>query len=465
MMRVIPVLLLAAGALSAQGVDRTKEPATPPVPDFKLPAIHESKLSNGLRVVLVEDSRFPLVSARLNFHAGTKCDPADLPGLATNTALLLVEGTQTRSSRQIAETMDSIGGSVHGTANGDSVTVFGDALAESLEKLLDVVADVARNATFPEDEVQLRKQQAKQMLASRRAQPSFLAEEKLYRTVFGPHPYARYSSTPESIEKLDRKAVAAYRDTWLLPNNATLIVLGQIPRRDATLKMVEKYFGGWAKKEVPAAPKGEIPAPRRQILLVDRPGSVQADIHVGRLAPVRSASEYYPLMVGSVILGGGASSRMFTIIREKEGFAYDAHSEYETRREAGMAKAVTQVRNDVVEPALKALLEQLDRMGSERVTAGELTSAKNLVGGMYLIRFETQEGLATNLTTMDTLGLPNEFLEKANRNVRNVEPDQLQAAAKKYFGGGDSTIVVVGDAAKIGETLKKFGEVTVTKAE
>jgi zinc protease len=464
-MRITAILLLASGALAAQSIDRTKEPATPPVPDFKLPPIFETRLPNGLRVVLVEDARFPLVTARLNFHAGTKCDPPDLPGLAANTAALLVEGTRTRSSRQIAETMDSIGGSIHGSAGGDAVTLSGDALAENLEKLLDVLADVARNASFPEDEVQLRKQQARQMLAQRRSSPSFLAEEKLYRTVFGTHPYARYSATMEAIEKFDRKAAAAYMDQWLAPNNASLIVIGRLPRRDAMLKTVEKYFGGWARKEVPASPSGDIPAPKRQILLVDRPGSVQADIHVGRLAPVRSAPEYYPLMVGSVILGGGTSSRMFGVIREKQGFAYDAHSEYETRREAGMMKAVTQVRNEVLEPALKSLLEQLDRMGAERVAAAELSSAKNLIGGMYLVRFETQEGLATNVTNMDTLGLPNQFLEQANRNVRNVEPDQLQAAGKKYIGGGDSTIVVVGDAAKIGEALKKFGEVTVTKAE
>jgi len=459
------ILLLAAAALGAQTIDRTKEPATPPVPDFKLPPISETRLSNGLHVVLVEDARFPLVSARLNFHAGTRCDPPDLPGLATSTAALLVEGTRTRTSRQIAETMDSIGGSIHGLAGGDAVTLSADALAEHLDQLLDVLSDVARNASFPDDEVQLRKQQARQMLAQRRSQPAFLAEETLYRTVFGSHPYARYSATAESIAKLDRQAAVAYRDRWLAPNNATLIVLGPLPRRDAMVKTVEKYFGGWERKEVPAAPGGEIPAPRRQILLVDRPGSVQADIHVGRLAPVRSAPEYYPLMVGSLILGGGTSSRMFQVIREKQGFAYDAHSEYETRREAGIMKAVTQVRNEVLEPALRSLLEQLDLMGAAPVTATELSAAKNRIGGLYLIRFETQEGLATNLAAMDTLGLPADFLEKANRNVRNVEPDQLQAAGKRYVGGGDSTIVVVGDAAKIGEALKKFGEVTITKAE
>jgi zinc protease len=464
-MRALFLPLLAAAALSAQTVDRTKEPATPPVPDFKLPPIADTKLANGLRVVLVEDPRLPLVTVRLTFHGGAKFDPAELPGLAAATASLLTEGTKTRTSRQIAEAVDRLGGSLSGGATADALTLSGNALSERLGDLLQIVADVARNASFPDDEVALYKQNALQMIAQRRSSPAFLAEEKLYAAVYGSHPYGRYSSTPESIQKLDRQRVAQFRDSLLAPNNAALILIGKLPKRDALDKTIAQHFGSWAKKDVPAPPKPDFPAPQRQIFLIDRPGSVQADIHAGRLAPVRSSPEYYPLMVGNIILGGGASSRMFREIREKQGFAYDAHAEYETRRDAAMWKAITQVRNDVVEPAMKALLEELNRMSAERVAAAELSSAKNFVSGGYLIRFETQEGLAGNLANMQALGLPNEFLERANLNVRRVEPDQIQAVAKKYIGGGDNVIVVVGDASKIADAVKKFGEVTVVKAE
>lgn len=464
-MRALSVLFLVAAAAAAQTVDRTKEPVTPAVPDFKLPPISDARLPNGLRVELVEDARLPLVTVRLNFHAGAKFDPAGQPGVAAATAMLLVEGTKTRTSPQIAEAVDSLGGSLNGAANADSITLSGSALGERLTKLLEIMADVARNATFPEDEVALYKQNAIQVLASRRARPAFLAEEKLYELVFGSHPYARYASTPQSIQKLTRAQVTAHRDAFLVPNNASLLVIGRLPQRAALNKAIAQYFGDWEKKDTPAGPKPDFPAPKRQIVLIDRPGSVQADIHAGRLAPKRSDSEYYPLMVGNIILGGGTSSRMFREIREKQGFAYDAHSEYETRRDAAMVKAITQVRNEVVEKAVAALMEELNRMGAVRVAASELSLAKNYISGSYLIRFETQEGLAANLTAMDTLGLPNEFLEKANLNVRRVEPDQIQAAAKRYIAGGDSAIVVVGDAAKIGDALRKFGEVTVVKAE
>jgi zinc protease len=456
-------ILLAAG-LSAQTVDRTKPPATPPIPGYKLPPVAEMKLPNGLQVVLVEDARFPLVTARLNFMAGTKFDPKDQPGLAEAVASLVTEGTKTRNARQLSEETDAIGGAIGAAPGADALTLSGSALSENLGKLLALMSDCAMNASFPADEIALYQQNRYQELLSQKSEPTYLAEEKMTETIYGSSPYAHIGPTEASIKKLDLKALAGFRDTYLVPTNATLILIGKLPARDAVNKLLSDNFGSWKEKAKPAAPKIETPAPKRQIILVDRPGSVQADIHVGRVAPVRTSQEFFPMSVGSYILGAGANSRMFRIIREKEGYAYDAHTEYSTERDAGSFKAVTQVRNEVIEPALKAVLAEMDRMGSERVPAEELTGIKNFMAGLYLLRLETQEGVANQLNAMNTLGLPKDYLETYVTRVRSVEPDKLQEIAKKYIAPGDSAIVVVGDASKIGEALKKFGTVTVTKA-
>jgi zinc protease len=242
-------------------------------------------------------------------------------------------------------------------------------------------------------------------------------------------------------------------------------MIGKLPAREALLKMVTEQFGAWKQKPLPSAPKMDTPAPKRQIVLVDRPGSVQADIHVGRLAPTRTTPEFFPLMVGNSILGGGTNSRMFRNIREKEGFAYDAHSQYDTHRDAGDFQAVTQVRNDVLEPALKAVISEMDQMAKSPVPADELTSVKNFIAGMYLLRLETQAGVIGQLANMKALGLPNDYLETYVTRVRSVEPDQVMAVAKKYVEPDQAAIVVVGDASKIGDVLKKFGPVTVSKAQ
>ena len=129
-----------------------------------------------------------------------------------------------------------------------------------------------------------------------------------------------------------------------------------------------------------------------------------------------------------------------------------------------MISAVTEVRNEVIEPALKEVLAEMDKMATTPVPTDELTSIKNYMAGLYLLRLETQDGLASQLNNMKTLGLPNDYLETYTTRVRSVEPDQILAAAKQYLATGQAAVIVVGDAAKIGEELKKFGEVTVTKA-
>jgi zinc protease len=465
-MRPLLLTFIAGAALlCAQPFDRTKPPATPPIPDYKLPPVDEAKLANGLAVVMVEDNRFPVVTARLTFHAGSRNDPADMPGLAQDVGALLVEGTPTRTSRQIAEQTAAIGGTISGSADTDGLTLGGLALSENAGKLLELMADVARNASFPEAEVALHKQNRKQALMQQSSDPNYLGVRKFNEVVYGKHPYAHIGPTMQSLDKLDRKAVVAFRDSYLTPNNAVLILIGKLPPRADTMKMVEAQFGSWARKEVTAPAEAPLPESKRQLVLVDRPGSVQADIHMGRLAVTRTSSEYYPLLMGRMILGGGMSSRMFVNIREKEGFAYDAHAEQTPHKEAGTFAAVTQVRNEVLEPALKAVIGELERMEKERVTAEELSNAKNLSAGSFLLHLETQNELADQFVMMRNLGLPNTYLEKFTDRVRAVEPDQIQAAAKKYMAPESSVIVVVGDASKIGKTLEKFGRVTVTKVE
>lgn len=457
------LFLLTAACLTAQKVDRTKPPETPPIPTYKLPPVHETKLPNGLSVVLVEDQRFPLITVRLSFQAGSKFDPNELPGLSENVGALLTEGTKTRSSRQIAEELAGIGGTLNAVSSPDTLTIAGSALAEYSAKLLELLADVALNASFPEDEVQLRKQNRKQQLLVQRSQPAFLAQEKLASIVFGSHPYSHIAPTPEALDGLDAKSLAGFRDAYLTPNNAVLILIGKLPARAEIMKTIQAQLGAWKQKEAPTPPAAEIPEPKRQLVLVDRPGSVQADIHVGQLGVTRASPDYFPLVVGNTILGGGISSRMFNNIREKKGFAYDARSSLLPRKDSALFEAVTQVRNEVVEPAMEAVLAEVSGMLKEPVTASELSDTKNFLSGFFLIRLETQNGLANELNTVKTMGLPDDFLEKYTTRVRSVEPDQIQAVARKYMDPEKAAVVVVGDAEKIGKSLEKFGKAQVIK--
>jgi zinc protease len=462
-MRLVLMSLVAAPLLMAQMMDRTKPPQTPPVPEVSLPPVAESTLLNGLTIMLVEDNRFPLVTIRLSFQAGTKFDPADAPGLSESIAALVSEGTKTRSARQIAEDLASIGGSLNGSSSPDALTLAGSALSESLPRLLDIAADVARNATFPEDEIALYKQNRLQTLLEQRTDPYFLADEQASKAVFGANPYAHIAPTETSIGKLDRAALTGFRDRLLAPNNATLILLGRLGDRAALQRLFEEKFGSWQSKQIAQAPAAEIPKPRRRLILVDRPGSVQMDVRIARLAATRRDPDYFPLMVGETILGGGTSSRMFLEIREKNGWAYDAHTELDARREAGLFSAITQVRNEVVGEALQGVFAEMERITREPVPASELTDVKNYLGGRFVLGLETQGGLANTLNMLKTMGLPLEYLQKYTTRVRSVEADELKAAAARYMAPDSAAVVVVGDAAKIGKALEKIGQFEVVK--
>lgn len=447
-------------------MDRTKPPQTPALPIYKLPPVFDTALSNGLSVLLIEDRRFPMVTARLGFQAGSKYDPAPLAGsLSEAAASLLIEGTQSRTARQIADETAAIGGSLHASSSPDHLLLAASALSENLPQLLNLVADVACQASFPEEEIELYKRNRAQELLSQRADAAFQADEKFAELLFAPHPYSRQDPTLETIEKLDRAALAGFRDRTLTPNNAVLVLLGALPPRERAIELIAAEFGAWQSRELPPPPPARFPEPSRSIVLVDRPGSVQADIRIGRLAVPRDHPSYFPLLVGNTILGGGTSSRIFANVREKMGYAYDAHSAAYPLQESGSFAVVTQVRNEVLAEAIQALLDEMHQIGAQPVSDEELDTARNYLSGVFVIRLETQDGLAGQIAAVKMLGLPLDYLEQYTSRVRAVTPVGILAAAAGYMDPQPASIVVVGDASQILAPLQSFGKVQVEQAK
>jgi zinc protease len=460
-------LLLFAGVcvcgLQAQTFDRTKPPTSPPPRPYKLPPTYETKLPNGLTVVLADDTRVPMITARLAFIAGNKRDPKDIPGLAGSVAMMLTQGTKTRTYVQLAEQLDDIGASLTAATSADALTISGSALSSDTARLIELVADVARNATFPADELALHIQNRKQSVILQHGQPATLANEEFRKRIFGDNPYAHIGPTLAAVDKVDLKSLTTFRDTWLVPNNAFLILVGKLPARAETLRLITTQFGAWQQKALPAIDSGKIPAPARQIVLVDRPGSVQADVRIGRVAISQTDKDYFSVIVGATVEGGGSHSRLFDDIREKKGFAYDAHTEPSAFADSGVYSVVTQVRNEVVGDALEAVVDHMQRLAAEPVEKDELSDAKSSINGLYLFRLEPQEGLANQLANIKVMNLPGDYLETYTTKVNSVEPGQIEAAAKRYMAPENSAVIVVGDASKISEQVGKLGKVEIVK--
>src|SRR5512132_2815655 len=224
--------------MSAQPDFLKQQPAPLPARPIKLPTAYETILPNGLSVIVVEDSRLPLISYLLAFRTGDAHDPPQLPGLMDMLTGLLTEGTESRTSREIADEIARLGATLQAGANSDYTTVAASSLATFSENILDLMADVALRPVFPPNEVELTKQNTKESLKQQRAQPSFLASEMVARVMFGEHPYSVVAPTPESIDRSSREEFVKFHREKLVPNNAVFVVVGDV-RYDEILSRVE----------------------------------------------------------------------------------------------------------------------------------------------------------------------------------------------------------------------------------
>src|SRR6267378_2021560 len=227
---------------------RRHAPAPLPSSEIRIPTPYQTLLPNGLALVIVEDKRLPLVSYRLAFRTGDAHDPPVLPGLTDMMAGLLTEGTTSRTSLQIAEEVERLGATLHAGAGSDFTTLSASALSVFGDKILELMSDVTLRPSFPENEVELTKQNTKESLKQQRAQPSFLANEMVSRVMFGDHPYSRIAPTPESIDATTRERLVDFHRTVFVPNNAVFLIVGDVDRA-AVEKNVENLFGDWQRSE------------------------------------------------------------------------------------------------------------------------------------------------------------------------------------------------------------------------
>ena len=463
-MRVALSGLIACAVLFAQTIDRTQPPPSTAPRPWKLPPIFETRLPNGLDVILIDDARIPLVSARLVFACGNRRDPKDIPGLAAAVAELLTQGTTKRSALAIVEGIDGLGGTISASSGVDFIAINGSIDALNAPALLDVMADLARNAEFRELDVSLYQRNRLQNLVRQHAQPAFAANERFRAALFGLHPYGQVGPTIDAVQALRRDALVDFRNTWLAPNNASLIVVGKLPARGDVLKLITSQFGDWPQKSIPDVPQASLPAPARKLLLVDRPGALQAEVRMGKIAATQRDPLYFPELAASIIVGGVPTGRMFLDLREKRGLVYDVRTEHVAFDEAGILSTVMQVRNEVAGEAIQAALDQLDRMASGPVTDQELADAKSFASGRFLLSLETQTGLLDELMIEKIQKLPADYLDLWRSHMEAVRPEEVQAAARKFMSTGDMVVVVAGDAAKLGPALAKIGKFELVKA-
>ena len=398
-----------------------------------------------------------MVSFRLAFRGGDSSDPAELPGLSDMMAHLLTEGTADRTSLQIAEEVERLGATLSVSSASDFATIAASSLAVYADEILALMADVTLHPSFPQNEIDLARENTKQMLIQQRAQPNFLASERVAKVMFGQHPYARISPTPASLDGMTRDTFTNFHRKSFAPEKGVLLIVGDVDPDETAAKL--ETFGGWTT--VPTSePAFSAPPERtaRVLYVIDRPGSAQSNIVIANAAITRTSPDYFPMLLMHTILGANASSRLFMNLREEKGYTYGAYSSLDARRLSGTFRATAEVRTPVTGASLHEFFFELNRIRDERVPDEELQNAKSYLTGVFPIRIETQDGLVDQLTSVKMFDLPDDYLHTYRERVNAVTAEDVQRVAQLHVTPDRAAIVIVGDAKEIEDQIKNYAE-------
>jgi Predicted Zn-dependent peptidases len=447
-----------------------EQPPAPQAPkSVTIPAVQEKKLKNGLTVAAVERKNVPLVTAYLLVKKGANFESEDRAGLASMTSSLLTKGTKRRTATQIAEEMEFLGGSINSVAGWNHSFVMINVTSDKLDQAMAIMADVVMNPTFEQKEIDLLKSQMLDGLAYNLKQPGFLSNYVASAYSFGEHPVG---GTPESIKRLEQKDFLKYYKENYDPSNSVLIFTGDITAKQANA-LAKKYFSAWKKSKknliadtvAPEKEKSETGNEIvRRILVVDLPDSGQAAVKYAVNMPKVSRNEpneFYPALVMNSVLGGGYSARLNQEIRIKRGLSYGAGSSFAWRR---LRKAIfstsTQTKNESAAEVAELVAAEIKRLMEGSIEPAELDPRKSALTGDFGRGLETTVGLAGELASLYTYGLPTGVLNSHMQSVRAVSDTQIKSFAAQNLKGGD--MIIVGDYAIFKDDLaKRFPNVKI----
>lgn len=445
-------------------VVKGKAPVSNEILKVKLPRPQEADLSNGIHLMILEDHRVPQITMQMLIPgAGGYYDPADAPGLAGFTASMMLEGTATRTSQQIAQEQETMASSVMVSASGagETANLMVSSLADNFDKTLDLAVDILLNPSFPDAELTRYKTRQKAQLVQMRMIPQFLAMERYSRVIYGDHPNSRVMPTAESVDKTTHDALSAFHRAHYVPDQAIVAIVGDITLADAR-KKIEARFGAW-KKAGATVPPVQDPAPigPGKVYLIDRANSVQTSLIVGTQAINRTSPDYDVMSLLNAIIGGGPTGRLFLNLREEKGWTYGAYSNVSAPRFRGDWSAQTEIKGEVTEQAVREILNEVNRTRTEPIPDKEFLDKKRSLVASFALSLETPAAILSNYITSRRYNLPADYWDKYPERMMAVTKAQVQATAVKYLDPARLRIVAVGDAKKIGDGLKQFGVVEV----
>ncbi len=451
---------------TTEKLDRSKEPPAGEPMSLKLPPLQKEKLSNGLNIVLAERHSAPVVNFTLMVDSGYSADPKNAPGTASFEQRMLEEGTPTRDSLKIGEELESLSANFNASANLDWSLVSLNTLKSTVDRSLDIYADLILHPAFPQKEFERLQKERIAGIKREKVTPQTMALRVVPGLIYGKgHPYAvpfTGTGTEASVSKMMRADLAKFHETWFRPNNATLLVVGDTTLSEIKPKL-EALFASWKPGEVPKRETPTVAEPEKdEVYLIDRPGSGQSVIFGAQLAPPRNDPDALALQLVNDIFGGKFSSRINMNLREDKHWSYGVFAILPSARAQRPYVSISAVQTDKTKESLSELVKEYngivgDRPITEEELKDEQTNATLALPGT----FETVQQLAGAYGTILQYDLPEDYYNTFTQKAMAQTTASANEIAKKYIQPKHLVWVVVGDMAKVESGIRdlNLGEI------
>ena len=421
--------------------------------DAEIPRAVERRLDNGLRVIAFEQRNLPLISAQLFVRCGAAAERDEEAGLSALTAALLMQGTQRRSAPELAAAVDALGARLDAGSGYDASVVTVSATTPAFPAAFALLDEVARLPAFAEHEVERVRAKSISDLALTYANPSAVARLVAQRTAYGDAPYGHpLAGTPETLATLDRARIGAFHAAFYRPDDAALVIGGDLTIEEA-FALTQRELGGWEAPNAPIARPAEraIPRPRSRIVVVDKPDAGRTALAAGRIAIERRSPDYYAGVVATAVLSG-YSGRLNTEVRVKRGLSYGAAAALAPRRLPGLFLATTLVDHARVAEATQVVRDAIRSLVAAPPSDEDLQSRKAVVTGAFYRGIETIDGLASQLADHVLYDVPLEELQAYPARVQTIDAARVVEFAARVLVE-DAFVVLAGDAAKFEPAL------------
>jgi zinc protease len=457
---------------SAPAADRKTMPAAGEAPEPAFPKIQRATLSNGLNVLLAERHGVPLVNFNMMFDAGFAADQFAVPGTASLAMNMLDEGTKSRNAIDISKELAALGATLGSGSGLDYSTVSLSTLKSTLDRALDLYTDVILNPSFPQADFDRLKKLQIAAIQREKQQPVQMALRVFPSLLYGKgHAYANPftgSGTEQSVAGLTREEMIKFHQAWLKPNNATLVVVGDVTLAELTPKL-EAKLASWKPAEVPKKNLAEVPVAEKQaVYIIDKPGAVQSVILAGVIAPPKSNPDEIAIETMNTILGGAFISRLNMNLREDKHWSYGAGSFLPGARGPRVFISYAPVQSDKTKESILEVQKELRGVIKDRlITADELAMAKGNLTLALPGSWETTNDVTGAIAQMVQYDLAADYYDTYATKVKAMTLNDMNRAAAVVVRPENLTWIVVGDRSAIEKGIRELnlGEVRFIDAD